>query len=189
MNPLYPYLGATPDGLVKCHCCGDGLIEIKCPYSVKDDHPSALQSRRQTFLNAQGLVSSHKYYTQVQGQLFVTEKLYCDFVMWTPKGMVTQRIYPNVNFIEKLSRKLTNFYVDHMLPEILRSSLSAYESTSTAATGNSSQQLYCLCQQVEYGKMIMCDSPSCKYTWFHYGCVGVQRARKGSWFCPDCKSN
>ena len=71
MNPLYPYLGDTPDGLVKCQCCGDGLIEIKCPYSVKDDHPNALQSKHQTFLNAQGLVSSHKYYTQIQGQLFV----------------------------------------------------------------------------------------------------------------------
>ena len=49
VNPLYPYLGATPDGLIKCHCCGEGLIEIKCPYSMKDDHPRALQSRCQTF--------------------------------------------------------------------------------------------------------------------------------------------
>ena len=189
MNPLYPYLGATPDGLVKYQCCGDGLIEIKCPYSVKDDHPNALQSKHQTFLNAQGLVSSHKYYTQIQGQLFVTEKLYCDFVVWTPKVRITQRIYPNVNFVEKLSWKLTNFYIDHMLPDI-----SAYESTSSAgiensAAENSSQQLYCSCQQVEYGKMIMCDNPSCKYLWFHYGCVGIQRAPKSSWFCTDCKNN
>ena len=131
---------------------------------MKDDHPSALQSRCQTFLNAQGLVFSHKYYTQIQGQLFVTEKL-CDFVVWIPKGKMTQRIYPNVNFIEKLSRKLTNFCVDHMLPEILKTSILACESTRTEATENSSQ-FYCSCRQVEYGKMIMCDSPSYKYTWF-----------------------
>ena len=31
VNPLYPYLGATPDGLIKCQCYEDGLIEIKCP--------------------------------------------------------------------------------------------------------------------------------------------------------------
>ena len=61
---------------------------------MKDDHPSALQTIRQTFLNSQGLglVSSHKYYTQIQGQLFVTEKLYCDFVVWTPKGRMTQDV-------------------------------------------------------------------------------------------------
>ena len=29
----YPYLGASPDGLVYCLCCGPGLVEIKCPYS------------------------------------------------------------------------------------------------------------------------------------------------------------
>jgi len=74
---------------------------------------------------------------------------------------MSQRIYPNVNFIEKYHGNWPSFMLTmHILPEILRSSLSAYKSTSTAATGNSSQQLYCLCQQVEYGKMIMHDSPS-----------------------------
>ena len=32
VNPQYPHLGATPDGFVSCTCCGDGLVEIKCPF-------------------------------------------------------------------------------------------------------------------------------------------------------------
>ena len=32
VNPRYPHLGATPDRIVKCDCCENGLIEIKCPY-------------------------------------------------------------------------------------------------------------------------------------------------------------
>lgn len=41
INPKYPHLGATPDGLVECaeQCCGAdhlGLCEIKCPFSKKD---------------------------------------------------------------------------------------------------------------------------------------------------------
>ena len=36
INPLYPHLGASSDGFVSCSCCRDGLVEIKCPYSVKD---------------------------------------------------------------------------------------------------------------------------------------------------------
>ena len=31
VNPLYLHLGASPDGLVSCTCCGKGVIEIKCP--------------------------------------------------------------------------------------------------------------------------------------------------------------
>lgn len=32
VNPKYPYLGASIDGLVICEDCGTGLIEVKCPY-------------------------------------------------------------------------------------------------------------------------------------------------------------
>lgn len=31
VNPKYPHLGGSPDGLVSCSCCGEGLLEIKCP--------------------------------------------------------------------------------------------------------------------------------------------------------------
>ena len=33
----YPHIGASPDAMVKCDCCGDGVVEIKCPYCVKDN--------------------------------------------------------------------------------------------------------------------------------------------------------
>ena len=31
----WPFLGASPDGLVQCTCCGHGTLEIKCPYSYQ----------------------------------------------------------------------------------------------------------------------------------------------------------
>jgi hypothetical protein len=36
VNPLYPFIGASPDGKVSCDCCGEGLLEIKCPYCVRE---------------------------------------------------------------------------------------------------------------------------------------------------------
>ena len=30
----YPYLGASPDLIVECICCGKGFVEIKCPSSI-----------------------------------------------------------------------------------------------------------------------------------------------------------
>lgn len=37
INPCVPFLGASPDGLVSCDCCGVSVIEIKCPFCVKPD--------------------------------------------------------------------------------------------------------------------------------------------------------
>lgn len=93
INSLYPFLGASPDGFTECECCGKGLLEIKCPFSVKDLHPSALKGRPGSFLTEAGLNRSHKYYTQVQGQLALCGGQFCDFVVWTPIGLITQRIY------------------------------------------------------------------------------------------------
>ncbi|EDO18661.1 hypothetical protein Kpol_1055p17 [Vanderwaltozyma polyspora DSM 70294] len=46
--------------------------------------------------------------------------------------------------------------------------------------------LYCFCQSVSYGEMVACDGPTCKYEWFHYGCVNLKEPPKGAWYCPDC---
>ena len=31
VDPERPFIGASPDGLVECECCGKGVIEVKCP--------------------------------------------------------------------------------------------------------------------------------------------------------------
>lgn len=183
VNPLYPHLGASPDGIISCICCGTGLLEIKCPYNGNDSHPDSLRNKKRSFLNSQGLVRSHKYYTQIQGQLLICDKQFCDFVVWTTKGLISERIYVDVRFTEKLSKKLTDFYVDTFLPEILTHR--CLDDTSESSEDNS-DKLYCICQRPEYGKMVCCDNNQCKYIWFHYQCVGIKRAPKGNWFCPDC---
>ncbi len=36
IHPQYPHLGASPDSFVKCRCCGNGVLEVKCPFSCND---------------------------------------------------------------------------------------------------------------------------------------------------------
>lgn len=31
-----PYIGASPDRIITCTCCGRGCLEVKCPFCVKD---------------------------------------------------------------------------------------------------------------------------------------------------------
>ena len=36
----YPYLGASPDGIVSCSCCGRGVLEIKCSEKYQNVPPA-----------------------------------------------------------------------------------------------------------------------------------------------------
>ncbi len=51
-------------------------------------------------MNHTGLIRSHRYYTQVQGQLEITQKPFCDFIVWTPNDLFVQQIYKDTMFIE-----------------------------------------------------------------------------------------
>ena len=74
LHSSYPFVGASPDGIVECSCCGLGLLEIKCPYSKRDVDVSRLCDPN-FYLKATAsglkLDEKHEYYIQVQGQLFV----------------------------------------------------------------------------------------------------------------------
>ena len=86
--------GCSPDGLV-----GDqGLVEIKCPliythvgYLIDNDIPT-------------------DYYTQVQGQLLVTGRQWCDFVSYFPglKPLIVRET-PDEVFQKRLKAELDTF--------------------------------------------------------------------------------
>lgn len=53
-----------------------------------------------------------------------------------------------------------------------------------------SEPRYCLCNNVSYGEMIMCDNKDCEKEWFHVGCVNVTMPLKGKWYCsPECEAH
>ena len=96
VNPLFPHVGASPDGFIHCDCCGKGLVEIKCPYSAKDIHPNDLRGKPRSCLGENSVVRSHAYFTQIQGQLVITERQYCDLAVWTTEGITTERVFLDV---------------------------------------------------------------------------------------------
>ena len=82
VHPCYPHLGASPDGIVTCDCCGKGVLEIKCPYSCRGKAFSEAADQGKDFClrkHADGhlqLIESHAYYYQVQAQLKLCEAVY-----------------------------------------------------------------------------------------------------------------
>ena len=57
------------------------------------------------------LKRTHSYYAQVQGQMAITERKWCDFVIYTSKGISIERIRFDEEFWKNtLLPKLINFY-------------------------------------------------------------------------------
>lgn len=49
-------------------------------------------------------------------------------------------------------------------------------------------RLYCWCQMGSFGDMIACDDNECEREWFHLGCIGLEVAPEGVWFCDTCRA-
>lgn len=123
VNPLHPHLGASPDGLISCSCCGEGLLEIKCPYNIRDMDPRNVQKKGFYLVHTGDTVAlsrKHDYFYQVQGQMAVCNRSYTDFVCWTPVALHTERVLRDPDFISEMMLKLQSFFIKAVLPRVLR---------------------------------------------------------------------
>ena len=94
----YDWIGVSPDGLVG----NDGLIEIKCPnstthldYLIADQVPT-------------------EYYKQMQCQMWVTNRQWCDFVSYDPRI----RSDKNKLFVKRCVRD--DVFIAEMEAEVLK---------------------------------------------------------------------
>lgn len=69
LHPELDGFGCSPDGLID----DDGLIEIKCPNT--NTHLAYIQEDK----------APKKYIPQIQAQLAVTNRMWCDFVSYDPR--------------------------------------------------------------------------------------------------------
>lgn len=117
-----PYLGATPDQLVNCKCCGEGLLEIKCPYAIRHTKPDSENLDYIIFDNDANickLKSNHSYYAQVQGQMAITQKKWCDFFVYTAHGYYLERISLNEAYWLELCENLDFFWINFLSEELV----------------------------------------------------------------------
>jgi hypothetical protein len=129
VNPLFPEFGCSPDGIVDFPGDSSGLLEIKCPKILQNCDPLLINSNltQQQLTNfcckCQNnklvLKMNHSYYYQIQMQMAVCNKTWCDFVVWSPKGRLSvQRVPFDAPFWEEKRKLLQHFYRNIMLPEI-----------------------------------------------------------------------
>ena len=114
--PEMAYIAASPDGLVKCDCCGQGLLEIKCPHSVSDTtpNPSNLNYLKVDDNGKVHLSKSHPYYSQIQHQMGVTGKPWCDFFVYSRHGFHLERLCLDTERWNTLREAADYFFRNHV---------------------------------------------------------------------------
>lgn len=95
-NPNY---GCSPDGMVLPR----GVLEIKCPWNPRN-HLTVVINR----------TLPQQYRAQVQGQLWVCERDWCDFVSFDPRQkekqrMVIVRVFRDEAYIARLAEQCALF--------------------------------------------------------------------------------
>ena len=155
----WPFVGASPDGVVDCTCCGKGVLEIKCPYCHRENdlRTAAAQDTQFCLKTSHGelhLDHNHAYYYQIQTQLFVCDVEYADFCVCTfmagddQKGnsqdsqdshVHIERIYKDHSFWTECITKAQHFFRTCLLPEIMGNWYT--RPTGTTFSSNHDEQL------------------------------------------------
>ncbi len=92
------FVGVSPDGLIG----EDGMLEIKCPTTIT-------QIKRALTYDY-----SEDYKAQIQMQLWVAQREWCDFVSFDPRidcdaSFLQQRVYRDEEFIDNMKVVTTSF--------------------------------------------------------------------------------
>lgn len=117
-HPQYPFLGGSPDGFLYSREKEPMILEIKCIFNLQGDSLGSLVEKRKDFcLYENGgefsLKRSHKFYTQIQGQMAMSGIQKCLFVVFHSKD--TNKLFSEIidfdeGYWQKLFPILMNFY-------------------------------------------------------------------------------
>ena len=114
-------LGASPDGLVG----EDTVVEVKCLYKYRTASVSDAIEKEKDFIvqkdpsGSLTVNTSHKFYHQVQGQLYLTGRNTGQLVLWTPAETRVFEILKCPSWEANITAMI-DFYVNTLLPRILQ---------------------------------------------------------------------
>lgn len=128
IQPNLYWLASSPDGLVSDNSDPRklGLVEIKCPKSKQFCTPEQILKDDKFYMHyVEGqpmlkLSHSNGYYTQIQMAMGICGLKFCDFIVYTFKGMIISRTVFDEKYFKNLLHKLNLFYKDNMLPNIVK---------------------------------------------------------------------
>lgn len=150
VHEVYPFVAASPDRVVRD---GNelGLLEVKCP-ATKAGIPVSIACQDRNFCaqlvnGSITLKRDHAYFYQVQGQLAVTKKPWCDFVIFTncidlQNAISVERIYFDEGLWRGILEGLVYFYKAAIIPELITRRVKRLGFLYTTGAGYASFKRY-----------------------------------------------
>ncbi|XP_072141022.1 uncharacterized protein [Dermacentor andersoni] len=114
-----PYMGASPDGLVKCNCCPEWVLEIKCPESMKKFLVENMEKNKEKALT-QNLKRATTYFCQVQVQMGITAVHHADlFVFVNEEDNICIPVLFDEAYFSDVVERSSYFFEQYILPHVL----------------------------------------------------------------------
>ena len=134
-----PYIGASPDALLTCKCHGISPVEIKCPYTIRNESviDSASQCDFLVEINDQVcLRPSHKYYTQLTGEMAMIRQRYPNckqgyFVVYTTVNTFVQAVPFDQTLWSNVEQNLDIFFKGYIVKALLGLTPLVYTTVNT----------------------------------------------------------
>ena len=126
IQPNLFWLAASTDGLVSDHSDSRkvGIIEIKCPKLKCNYTPQEILQDTKFYVHYDSSKLQPEkdhacgYCTQIQMAMDLSNVQFCDFAVFTFKGMIIVRVPFDKIYFELLLQKLNWFYKRFMLPKL-----------------------------------------------------------------------
>ena len=143
----------------------------------------------------------HSYYAQIQGQMAITSRKWCEFYVYTCNGTFTERVHFDSEFYSKVLKSCITFYEMYLLPElkhrVLEASLACVqndEPMEVDGQGHGDNYFCPVCNMHVKNEVvnlkdrsICCDACN---LWFHFHCVGITnialKSMSAGWYCTSC---
>ena len=90
LHNSYPFIGTSPDGLLSCDCCQNAIIEVKCPYRLKDTGIRSW-SILEYFDPQQNLKRSHTYFNQINLTQGILQRQVAYFVVYAKNEIIIKK--------------------------------------------------------------------------------------------------
>ncbi|XP_050392696.2 uncharacterized protein LOC126811178 [Patella vulgata] len=206
LSGQYPFLGASVDRIRHCECCSPCLVEIKCPYRLRDKDVTDLSTLEfitgNTSNSTWRLNTNHKYYTQVQLYMAVTNITTTDFVIWSPNQTEIITVLFDMNFWKNAIEKIGHFYEFFVSPALLSLNHHAANqqreefANDTLQTCEGKRSLCSVCKMYlpdnvyDNKEASVCCDCSCQCEkWFHWKCCDYEPTSVADWLCNECKNH
>ena len=119
VNTLWPFLGASPDGVRICECCQKKLIEIKSMYAKRNLPPQVAAEEKLVFVGDKYILKKEtKWNYQIQGLMGITGIHCCDLVIYTFKGILIVNVKFDSELWNEMLEKLRNFFLKYIVQEL-----------------------------------------------------------------------